>query len=100
MDISKEAIEKIKELNELSFKLNDGRKETMSYTLESIKEHAEEINQLFLANNDHWAVETGDLMIHCMKMLLMYGFNLNEMFDKCCKRFENKISKLIKEKSL
>jgi len=100
MNITKEAIEKINNLNEISFELNNGKEETMPYTLESIKEHADEINQLFSANNEHWAVETGDLMIHCMKMLLMHGFDLNEMFDKCCKRFENKIYKLIKEKSL
>jgi phosphoribosyl-ATP pyrophosphohydrolase len=98
MNISEQAIEKIKKLNDISFKLNGGRKETVSYTLESIKEHAEEISQLFSANNEHWAIETGDLMIHCMKMLLMNGFDLNEMFDKCRDRFESKITKLLKIK--
>jgi len=98
MKISKEAIEKIKKINELSFKLNNGKEGTMSYTLESIKDHANEINQLFSENKEHWAVETGDLMIHCMKMLEMYGFDLNEMFDKCCQRFENKINEKLKEK--
>ena len=99
MKVSKEAIEEINKLNEISFKLNGGKEETMSYTLESIKEHAEEINQLFSADNEHWATETGDLMIHCMKMLLMHGFDLDEMFEKCCERFEDKISKKLEEKS-
>jgi len=37
MKISKEAIERIKKINELSFKLNGGKEETMTYTLESIR---------------------------------------------------------------
>jgi ribosomal silencing factor RsfS len=98
MKISKEAIERIKKINKISDKLNGSKDASMSYNLESIKHHSEEINQLFSSNNQHWAVETGDLMIHCMKMLTLYNFDLNEMFDKCCQRFENKITEKLKEK--
>ncbi len=98
MYITNEAVESINKIIEISFELNNGKKERTSFVLESIKHHSDEINQLFSAKDPHWAVETGDLMIHCMEILLMYGFDLNEMFDKCSNRFENKISKLLREK--
>lgn len=89
--ISKSALKKIEELNKLSLKANKTKNKLDDYTLKSMKEHADEIKQLFFKNDPHWAVETGDLMIHCMKILRLHGYNLNKISLKSCKRFENKL---------
>jgi hypothetical protein len=97
MNISKEAIEKVKELNELSIKLHGGEKETADYLLRSIRSHAEEISELFSSGDQHWKVETGDLIVQCMRILSLYGADLNEMFGKGSSRVENKIKELLRE---
>jgi len=99
MNISEEAVDRIRKINKIGIELEGGKEERMLYDLGSIKKHAEEINKLFSRDDEHWALETGDLMIHCMRMLLLHDFDLNSMFDKCCDRFEEKISKKLEERS-
>jgi ribosomal silencing factor RsfS len=96
--ISKDSIDKIKSINELSLKLHGSKEKHMEYVLKSMQHHAEEINDLFKKGNPHWSVETGDLMIHCMCMLVLNGYDLNEMFETCRKRFLKKVDEELKKK--
>jgi phosphoribosyl-ATP pyrophosphohydrolase len=90
--ISKEMLEKIQMLNHKSIQLNETKETEESYTLESMQKHAREIRSLFARKDSHWAIETGDLLVHCMKILVLNGYDLNEIFEKCVKRFETKIA--------
>ena len=78
-------------MNALAIRANKTRSKLDEYTLKSMRHHAIEIKQLYLTKNPHWAVETGDLMVHCMKMLRLHGFDLSKMFTKACGRFEKKL---------
>ncbi len=90
--ISKETVGKIQMLNQKSIQLHETKETENSFTLESMEKHVREIRNLFARNDSHWAIETGDLMVHCMKILVLNGYDLNEIFEKCTRRFETKIT--------
>ncbi len=83
---------KIQMLNQKSIQLNETKKTENSFTLESMEKHVREIRNLFARKDSHWAIEAGDLLIHCMKILVLNGYDLNEIVEKCTRRFETKIA--------
>jgi phosphoribosyl-ATP pyrophosphohydrolase len=90
--ISEDFIEDIESITKLSIGLNGSKEKADDYTLNSMIEHAGEIKWLFKDNDPHWAVETGDLMIHCMRLLAANGHDLNVIFERCKARFITRIS--------
>jgi len=97
--ISEDYIEDIENITKLSIRLNGSKEKADDYTLNSMIEHTSEIKELFKDNNSHWAVETGDMMIHCMRLLTANGHDLNETFEKCKTRFITRISEKLREQS-
>ena len=97
--ISKDFIEDVENITKLSLRLHGTKEKADDYTLNSMIEHASEIKELFRDNNPHWAIETGDLMIHCMRLLTANGYDLNEIFEKCKARFITRISEQLGEHS-
>ena len=95
--ISGDCIEDIENITKLSIRLNGNKEKADDYTVNSMIVHAREIKELFKDNNPHWAVETGDLMIHCMRLLAANGHDLNETFEKCKARFIMRISEKLRE---
>ena len=59
---------KLREITSLSSRINknDNRK-----ILEMMKVHVEEIEELYSDKNDHWAIETADLIVLCYELLIM-----------------------------
>jgi len=98
--VLKEMLEKIQMLNQKSIQLHETKETENSFTLESMEKHVREIRNLFARKDSHWVIETGDLMVHCMKILVLNGYDLNEIFEKCTRRFETKITAELRGKHI
>jgi hypothetical protein len=96
--ISDNLLKEISEINKLSAKLEKTKDAQNDYILHSMAEHAEEINELFRKHDDHWATETGDLLVHCIRLLVLNGYDVNELLEKIPGRFVKKINELILKK--
>ena len=62
--------------------------------LQMIKEHVVEIEKLYNDNNDHWAIETADLIVLCYELLLMEEKDIDVVFGTCLPRFFVKLKNL------
>ena len=84
-------IDKLKEITELSNKINknDTRK-----ILDLMKEHVEEIEELYNDKNEHWTIETADLIILCYELLIMENKDIDDVFNRCLPRFDVKLKRL------
>ena len=89
-------IDKLKEITELSNKINknDTRK-----ILDLMKEHVEEIEELYNEKNEHWTIETADLIILCYELLIMENKDIEDVFSRCLPRFDVKLKGLLKNES-
>jgi phosphoribosyl-ATP pyrophosphohydrolase len=90
--ITEDFIGDIENITKLSLRLHGTKEKADDYTLNSMIEHASEIKELLRDGNPHWAIETGDLMIHCMRLLTANGHDLNEIFERCKSHFITRIS--------
>lgn len=78
--------EKIEHIMELSKKLgNDSNK-----LISMMQEHTFEIKDLFDKKDKHFAVETGDLIMLAMQLLMVEGYDINEVMNRCYERFDKK----------
>jgi len=82
---------KLKEIADLSNKINknDTRK-----ILDIMKEHVNEIEERHTNKDEHWAIETADLIVLCYELLIMENKDIEEIFDKCLPRFDVKLKRL------
>jgi len=83
---------KLREITSLSNKINkhDNRK-----ILEMMKEHVEEIEELYGDKNEHWAIETADLIVLCYELLIMENKDIDDVFNRCLPRFDIKLKGLL-----
>ncbi len=65
--------------------------------IEMMQHHAEEIRGLFEAKDKHFAVETGDLVILCLQLLMMEGYSTSQIMNTGYERFEKKLGGLVKD---
>jgi len=88
--------DKLKEITKLSSKINknDTRK-----ILDMMKEHIEEIEELYNNNDEHWTIETADLIILCYELLIMENKDIEDVFSRCLPRFDVKLKGLLKNES-
>ena len=91
LTLQNEFKDKLMELTELSKKINnnDSRK-----ILEMMKEHIEEIEERYLNNDDHWTIETADLIVLCYELLIMENKDIDDVFNQCLPRFDVKLKRL------
>jgi len=90
--ISSEFETKLLEITALSKKVNNNEKKKI---LKMMKNHALEIEELYNENNDHWAIETADLIVLCYEMLLMEKKDVDDVFAQCLPRFDRKLKGLL-----
>lgn len=64
--------------------------------IEMMKHHTNEIEELFSKEDKHYSVETGDLLILALELLIMEGYSVEEILNKCYDRFEEKLKRLKK----
>ncbi|MBD3397692.1 hypothetical protein GF412_01010 [Candidatus Micrarchaeota archaeon] len=84
----------VEEIVEASEKKDGGKGKANEYTLNSMKEHAEEIAGLFGKNDGHWKDECADMMIHCLVLFKREGIDeikVLELLEKRKERFMEKI---------
>jgi hypothetical protein len=63
-----------------------------------VKAHSEEIPELCFLKDDHWAIETADLIILCFELLINENKDINYVFEKGIPRFYKKLDELRKQK--
>jgi len=86
---------KIKDIIKLSDKLgNDPQK-----IIDMMQHHTEEIRELHQKQDKHFAVETGDLIVLCIQLLMMEGYSTKTIMETCYDRFDKKLNKLIMQKN-
>ena len=83
---------KLKEIADLSNKIN---KKDNKKILGLIKEHIKEIENLYRENNEHWTIETADLIVLCYQLMMMENKDIDEVFNRCLPRFEVKLKSLV-----
>jgi len=85
--------EKLKGITALSNKIN---KNDTNKILIMMKEHVNEVEERYRNKDDHWAVETADLIVLCYELLLMENKDIDDVFNKCLPRFDVKLKRLAK----
>ena len=97
--LRQESLKRIKNIHRLSrlynFRLKNNHKKQL---LNLMKEHIKEIEELSRRNDEHYLTETGDLVILCFEMLLENKMSIDKTLLQCFKRYEKKLSRLLKEK--
>lgn len=88
--------EKIKAITEYSKKVNGDDKRKI---LKMMAEHIDEIKELYNQQNDHWAIETADLIVLSYELLLLENKDIDTIFSKCLPRFEAKLKQLAEKTS-
>ena len=82
---------KLIEISKLSDKIN---KQDKNKILNLIKEHIKEIEELYKKSNEHWTIETADLIILCYELLILENKDIDEVFNKCLPRYDIKLKRL------
>jgi len=59
-----------------------------------IKEHVVEIEERYNNNDEHWAIETCDLIVLCYELLLLENKDIDDVFNRCLPRFDVKLRRL------
>jgi hypothetical protein len=82
---------KLKEITAFSNKINKNDKKRI---LEMMKAHVEEIDERYNNKDEHWAIETADLIVLCYELLLMENKDIDDVFNRCLPRFDIKLRRL------
>lgn len=82
---------KLIEITELSNKINRNNNHKI---LEMMKEHIEEINERYNNKDEHWTIETADLIVLCFELLLLDNKDIDDVFNRCLPRFDVKLKEL------
>ena len=94
LTLQPESKEKIHKITQLSMKVNNDDKQKI---LAMIKDHVEEIEELYNDCNDHWAIETADLIVLCYELLILENKDIDDIFTRCLPRFDKKLNMLVKQ---
>jgi len=84
--------EKLLEITELSNRINKNNKHKI---LKMMKEHINEIEERYNNNDEHWTIETADLIVLCYELLLLENMNIDEVFNRALPRFDIKLKRLV-----
>ena len=84
---------KLNEITELSKKINNDDKQKI---IDMMKVHIDEIHERYNNNDEHWAVETCDLIVLCYELLISEKKDIDDTFSRCLPRFDIKLGRLVK----
>jgi len=59
-----------------------------------MKEHIDEIEERYNNKDEHWAIETADLIVLCYELLLSENNDIDDVFNRCLPRFDVKLKRL------
>jgi hypothetical protein len=89
--ISSEFVVKLHEITKLSAKINKNDNQKI---IDMMVDHIAEINTRYHNQDDHWAIETADLIVLCYELLLLENKDIDNVFNKCLPRFDVKLKRL------
>ena len=91
-----QAAARIRRIHSLSEKYNGKIHHAHSRKLlDLIRSHADEIQELWQEDDRHFLVETGDLIILCLELLVEYDTSMDDILQECFKRYEKKLTGLL-----
>ena len=61
-----------------------------------MEEHIQQIEERYNNQDEHWAIETADLIVLCYELLLMENKDIDDVFSRCLPRFDIKLKGLLK----
>lgn len=98
--LTPQAYRDLKNVHQLSRRYNGpSRSAHMKKLLSLLQEHADEISLLYKRRKAHYLVETGDLLVLCLEILLENKKNVDDVMALCFDRYERKLKHLIRERS-
>lgn len=56
--------------------------------------HVQEIEERYNNRDDHWAIETADLIVLCFELLFLEKKDIDDVFARCLPRFDVKLQRL------
>lgn len=96
--LTKNALARLKHIHHLSKQYNGSSKEKHLQKLLALSEkHIDEILILRRKKDPHYIVETGDLLILCLEILIENKRDVHAVIEQCFSRYENKLKQLIDE---
>ena len=79
----------LKNITELSSQVNKNHEQKI---LTMMKDHIDEIIELYQEGSDHYRIETADLIVLSFELLLLKNDNIDTVFTKCLPRFYKKLN--------
>ncbi len=96
--LSEIAIDRLKGIHGLSAQLNQqAGKDHQDKLLQLVRSHVDEIETLYAKKDAHAFIETGDLLVLCLELLVENQVDSNEIIAKCFDRYEKKLTSLLKK---
>lgn len=97
--LTQRAGQRLAEIHRLSSRVNSGRKRPHRAKLLSLmREHAAEIEELARKGDPHCIIETGDLLILCLELILESGASPNTIIEECFDRYERKLTGILRKR--
>lgn len=95
---AEKALKRLKDIHVLSQRVNKNVELShQDKLLDMMRSHIDEIEMLFKKNDAHAIIETGDLLILCLELLVENNADCDQITQKCFERFESKLTSLINE---
>lgn len=96
--LTKNALKRLKNIHRLSRRYNGPSKNKHLRKLLALSQkHIDEILILSQKRDPHYIVETGDLLILCLEILIENKRDVHVVIGQCFSRYENKLKQLINE---
>ena len=94
MHVLKDEFKKeLKNITQLSSEVNENHEQKI---LAMMKDHVDEIIDLYQENNNHYQMETADLIVLCFELLFLKKEEIDKIFTKCLPRFYKKLNEIKK----
>jgi hypothetical protein len=88
--------ERIRDIHGLSKTYNQKiRNDHSRRLLELMASHTAEIQSLWEEQDRHFLVETGDLIVLCLELLVEYEASMEDILKTCFERYEKKLTQLL-----
>lgn len=91
--------ELLSEIHALSQRINSsegsGHRDVL---IKFIRTHSDEINTLFCKGDPHAVIETGDLAVLCLELIMESGRDPDEILNICYSRFINKLRSILDDR--